>query len=297
MRGIPNGPLAALLATTFFFGSLSVAAKLALREVEPFALVAARLAFAGLILVALAGVRGRLAIERRDVPRVALLAALGIVLNQLLFMAGLARTTAVATTILATTIPIFTLLLGAAVGIEALTRRKLSGAALGLVGVVVLVGAAALEAVRGSSDPQVLVGDLLILLNSLSYAAYLLLSRPLVAKYGAGTVVAWTIGLGAIGVAVVASPDIVATDWTVRSTFFWVDLAWIVLACTVAAYLLPNWAMKRVPASTVASFVFLQPLVAAVLAVPLLDEALAWRHLLGGVLIAAGVWLATTTRK
>lgn len=294
MRHLPRGPLAALLATTVFFGSLSVAGKLALAHVPPFALVAIRLTLAAAILVLLAAARGKLAIAPRDLPRLAGLALLGLVANQLLFIAGLARTTAVSTTILATTIPVFTFLLAAAFGHERLTARKGLGAAVAFAGVLVLLGTAALDAIRAAGDPQVVVGDVLIILNSASYAAYLVLSRPVLARYSTATVVAWTILFGAVGTSLIAAPQLVALDWGALPTDFWLVMAWIVVFCTVAAYLLPNWALKRVPASTVASFVYLQPVVAALLAVPLLGEALAWRHLAGGGLIALGVWIVTS---
>lgn len=285
MRHDPRAYLA-LAGATLGFGSLAVAAKVALTALEPLALAAARATLGGALLFALHRLARPERVPRADWPRLAGLALLGVVVNQLLFLVGVSLTGAIAATVLVATIPVFTLLVAAGLGVERLTRRKTAGAATAVAGIVVLLGAEALSGLTAS-----LLGDVLVVLNALSYSFYLVLARPTLARYSSTTVAAWTFLFGALAIDLLAAPAVLRTDWLALPTDAVLALAWIVLAGTLAAYALSNWALKRADASTVAAFVPLQPLVAALLGVALLGEAVTPRLLAGGALVLAGVVL------
>src|SRR5437899_2658811 len=137
------------------FASLGVVAKEALRELHPFALIAFRTPAAALIFLAawLAGWRERVA--ARDLASIAVYALTGVVLNQLLFIAGLQRTTATNAVVIGATIPVFTVGVAVFLRREAATPAKLLGLAVAFAGALAIVG-------LDRFDRQRLAGNLLV---------------------------------------------------------------------------------------------------------------------------------------
>jgi drug/metabolite transporter (DMT)-like permease len=280
-------PDAAVLAfVQVLFGSLSVVGKVALPQVGPLALVAVRTGCAALILVALERVLVGHKLARGDVRALVVLSLFGVILNQLFFLVGLSMTTAVDAVVLITTIPAFTLAVAMVARRERFSPRKGAGMAVAFAGVVVLVGASALE--FGSAT---FVGNLLVVINSLFYSVFLVASRPVLERmppltltagtFAVAAVVLLPVGLLGLGAVAPGKPDLLG----------WAAIAYIVLGPTVTTYFLVSFALVRVPASTVAAFVYLQPLAGGVLAVLLLGEAVPPDTVAAAALIFAGVGL------
>jgi drug/metabolite transporter (DMT)-like permease len=280
------------------FASLSVAAKIALRELAPTALIAARVSTAALLLwaawflargaSAIADVRALVARPRepmaaRDLPALAVYALFGIVANQLLFIEGLARSTATNAVVIGASIPVFTVGVAVALNRERATARKLAGLAVALAGALGIVGADRFDAGR-------IVGNLLIVANSLSFAIYLVISRTLLARYRTLTVVAWTFLFGALGVLPFGGAPLVASAGSLHART-WLALAYIVALPTIGTYFLNAYALKRAPASLVAVYIYVQPVVGALLAAAILGERPSPATAAGAALIAVGIWL------
>ncbi|HEX8950674.1 MAG TPA: DMT family transporter [Polyangia bacterium] len=285
---IPASVHLALVAVQLMFASLSIAAKVALRELSPFALICARATAATLVLVAArALVRPRERVAARDLPELALYALFGITANMLLFIAGLARTTATNAVVIGATIPVFTVGVAVALRKEAATPAKVLGLGVACVGAMVIVGAGRFEAGGGR-----LLGNLLIVANSLSFSIYLVISRRLLAKYSPMTVVAWTFVFGALGILPFGAPSLAqaAPHLSARA---WLCVAYIVVFPTVGTYFLNLFALQKVPASLVAIYIYVQPVVGALMAAAALGERPSASTFVGGALIAAGIWLVT----
>jgi drug/metabolite transporter (DMT)-like permease len=243
------------------------------------AIVLLRVAGAAVVFVIIA--RGRGGFAKKDLPRIVACSLLGVVLNQILFLNGLARTTAVNASVLGSMIPVFT------AAIAMLTRReparpgRLLGIAVAMSGTLVLV--------RGESfsfSDANTIGNLLIVANSLSYACFLVLARTLAGRIAPTTFVAL---LFASALPFVAPMGIVAwASFTPTGTDLAL-LAFIVAVPTVGAYGLNQLALVRAEASLVAAYVYLQPLLATVGAMVLLGERPGARVLVAGVLILAGL--------
>lgn len=278
----------ALLAVQLAFASLSIVAKHVMLELSPFALVSIRATSAALLLWLLALARRRWRVPPRDLAALAGLAVLGIAANQLLFIAGLARTTATMALVLGTTIPVFTVAIAIALGRERASGRRIAGIGLGLVGAVIAIGV-------GDLGGGQLVGDVLIVVNSLCYAAYLVLGRAILQRHDSFVVTTWVMTFGAILVVPFGAADAIATA-PALSAGAGLGIAWIVLAATIGTYGLNAWALARAPASLVASYIYVQPVVGAALAAVFLGERPHWGAVAGGVLIAAGIWIVTRVR-
>jgi drug/metabolite transporter (DMT)-like permease len=277
-----------LVAVQLAFASHYVVSKIVMRELPPSGLAFLRAVLAASFLFAIH-------LARRGVPRVPLsalpalagCAVLGIAGNQWMFFHGLRATTATNASVLVTTIPVFTLLASLALRRERARAINIGGVAVALAGVLFLLGAEAFEA-----SAETLIGDLLVLANSVSYGLYLALVGSLVKKHGSLTVVVWLFALGALFLAPLGAGELIAAAPAVAPGTWWL-LAWVVLAASIFTYLVNAWALGHAPPSTVAVYIYLQPLGATVLAVLVLDEAIPPRLVAAALTVFAGIYLST----
>jgi drug/metabolite transporter (DMT)-like permease len=271
------------------FATLPIAAKLALRELSSPALCLMRVVGAALVFIVLQRVLvGERIASLKDYGLLALYSTLGVSINQLLYITALTMTTATAAQTLVAAGPAITLMVAILLRREAPTRAKWIGIALAGSGALVLIGA-------GISEGRAL-GNLLVTLNVAAYSAYLVVSRDLLRRYHPLTVITWIFIFGGIalvpfGAGPVASE---AAGMTWRGL---TALAWIIALPTVAAYYLNMWALTVVESSLVSTFVYLQPVMTALLAMPILGEHPSIRMVPAVVLIFAGVMVATRTAR
>lgn len=274
------------------FATWPIVGKIALRTVPSVALVGFRVAGAALTLLVLAQVSGSLqTIGRTDWPLLIVSSLLGLVLNQLLFTKGLSLTTAINATLLSTTIPVFTLLVGVMLGTDRATLRRLVGIALAAGGVLYLVGPG-----RSQFSAATRTGDLLLVSNSLCYGAYIAVSKDLMKRYNALTVITWIFVVGCVitvpaGAVSLAHVPLASISWRT-----WLAILYIIVLPTAGAYYLNGWALARAPPSTVAVYIYLQPLIAFAVAPIILGESLSIHTVIASLLIFAGV-LAVTRRR
>jgi drug/metabolite transporter (DMT)-like permease len=277
-----------LVAVQLMFASFSVVGKIALRQVPAMGLAAVRVSLASAVFLAVWALRFREPIARRELAELALYALFGIVANQLLFLGGLARTSATHAAVLGASIPVFTAAVAVGLGRERATARKLGGLGLALLGALALTGASGLDAGGG----RALVGDLMILLNSLCYAVYLVISRHLLARLRPMTVVTFVYCLGTLGILPIGGAAFLRVGETLTPAT-WAAIAFIVAFPTVGAYLLNAMALRSAPASLVAIYIYLQPVIGALLAMAVLGERPGPLTLVAAALIFAGIWLVT----
>jgi len=289
----PLAPHLALLAVQVFFGTATVLGKFALLSFPAYALVGFRVGGAALAFYVLQRFRGSLALDSRaDYLKFAFFALFGIALNQLLFFKGLSLTTAVNTSLLAVTIPIFTILISVLIGSDAFSRRKAAGIGLAAAGVVYLI-----DPTRASFGSETTQGDILIVLNSLCYAIYVSISKRLITHYGALKSLAWlflfasflNVPMGAFALREVSLSEVSASAW--------LFVAGLIIFPTILAYFWNAWALARVEPSVVAVYIYLQPLMGFLAAVLFLGERFSLRLLISAVLVFAGVFLVTKGRN
>lgn len=281
--------LAGLVVVQVAFGGLGVASKLVFPHLTPLALALARLLAGMVVLVAL-----RMLLVReprppaRDLAMFAFFALLGVVLNIGLYLEGLKRTTATNAILLIATIPAFTLLIAVIMRREKADAVQVAGIALSFAGIAALVFAKG-----GGLDLGGATGDLMVAANSLCYSFYLVLSKPYLGKYDNLTLIAWVFVFGVLEMALVATPQLLATDWSALDAPAWAGFVYVLLLGTALTYGLNAWVLQHTTASHVANFIYLQPVVGVAAAAWILKEPLTWQILLSGVVILAGVTLAT----
>jgi drug/metabolite transporter (DMT)-like permease len=280
--------MAAALAATLLWGMNFTAAKRVLAEVDPLAVAAARAAggvvvFLTLLLI-LDGPRG---FAWPRLRRAAPLGLLGVFANQILFIEGLKRTSPAHSAVLIALLPLYVLLLSLLTKQERLTPWKGIGIATAFGGVLLVAVEHGVHA-----GGATLGGDLITMCGGIAFAAYTVAGRPVVRDLGPLRTTALAFAGGGTAILLVAAPAARRQDWRSLTPAAATGLLYVVVGATVLAYLLYYLALDRLEPSKVAVFMYLQPVVAALLAYFVTGEALTARFLAGGALILAGVLLA-----
>lgn len=214
---------------------------------------------------------------KRDYALLALLSILGIALNQALFLAGLKRTSPLAATAIAMSIPVFATL------IEAVSTRKLPGAFVFVGTLLACLGVLVLSSFTWPAP-----GDALVLVNALGYATYLVLARPVVRRMPVGVVMRWVFFFGALWLLPWTLPTLVeqAPRWGAST---WAFLFYLVCVPTVFAYWANAWALRFAPPSLVTTYIYLQPVLVALWSWARLGRLPQPRLVVATVLILLGV--------
>jgi len=223
-------------------------------------------------------------IRRADLPRLACAAFIGVTLQQVLFILGLAAGTASSASILFATSPLWTVLIATLVGQERPSLRFGASLALGMVGVALVV--------RGSpvgDEAGGVLGDLLLLAAALTWAAYSVMIVPLLGRYSANRVSAAVTSIGALMLLPLGLPALLATDLGTVPPGIWAVVGYAALGAVVVTNLLYFTAIRHVGASRGAAFLYLQPLFGVLFAVLLLGESVTLLQLLGGAVVLASI--------
>lgn len=198
-------------------------------------------------------------VEKKDMIRLAICALFGVAVNQLFFFNGLMRTSPVNASVIMTTTPILVFILSLILLKEKPQLLKVIGLIIGATGSIIFTLQGA------SSADSSLLGDLFIFMNASSYALYLVLVKPLMARYKPLTVITWVFTFGLIYVSLwpASSAELTATSFGTLSTDAIFRLVFVVLCVTFLPYLLMVYAMKRVSPAVSSTYIYLQPLLAA----------------------------------
>lgn len=264
-----------------------IISKVGLHAFHPMTFAWLRIAAAALIVNVLFREPNALPLAPGDARRLAGFAILGVAINQSLFLAGLAFTTAHVASILITTVPVFALGAAIVLGRERTTAAKVGGIALAAAGALVVVGG---EGFAGTMKS--LVGDLLIIGNSLAYALYLVLSKPAMARISARRFIVRMFTVGALAMLPIAIWPMMHETWSAIPSRAWLSLGVVIIGPTIAAYLMNAWALKYADSSVVAAYTYLQPVVTVFLAAIFLHEQIRPIVILAAAMIFAGVYIS-----
>ena len=277
----------ALSLMVIVWGVNFAVAKHALAQFDPLAFNAIRFGIASCLVLAVLVWQGEMSWpERVDVPRMIGLGLLGNVLYQGCFVLGLARTPAGTASLILAVSPVMTALLSALAGHERPGWRTWIGAAVAIAGVALITG----TGISIGSRREV-VGDLILVGAAAAWAAYTVSARPMVQKYGSVRTTAWTMWVGAVGLALIGSPALARQDWGRVTPLAWGALAFSAVFAIALAYLVWYRGVERIGNTRTAIFGNLTPVVAMVAAAVLLHEKPSRWALLGAALTLGGVMI------
>ncbi|GAB3709069.1 DMT family transporter [Flavobacterium koreense] len=283
---------AATLVSIIYGVTFTIAKDVMPKYVEPFGFITMRVGGSVLLfwLVSFFGPKEKIALE--DFPRIAAAALFGVALNMLTFFKGLSYTSPIMGAVLMVTTPMIVLILSAIIMKERMQKRKIFGIILGLAGTITLI----LYGKSMVNAPNATLGNLLVFINAISYGFYLILVKKLMDKYNAFTFVKWIYTFGFIMVLPFGWSEFDAINWTTIPTDIFWKIGFVVVFSTFLTYLLNLISMRELKPTTVAVFIYLQPLFATIFAVRLGKDELSLVKLLSAVLIFAGVYLVTQKR-
>jgi drug/metabolite transporter (DMT)-like permease len=283
-------PHLALIAVQILFGAWPILGKIILRSISVTSLVTCRLVGAAIAFSLLQRqLKPLLKMRRADFALLVLCAICGVVGNQMLYVKALSLTTVINAALLTTTIPVMTLFISILFGSDKWSFKRVAGIALAAAGVVYLINPA-----RAQLTADTTLGNLLLLTNALLYAFYIVISKRLLERYGALNVITWIFLVSAVimapfGLYSFSGEHLGAISWTV-----WLLIGVVILLPTVGAYYLNAWALTHVSPGTVATYIYLQPLIAFGFAPWFLGERWSSRTSIATLLIFAGVALVTS---
>jgi drug/metabolite transporter (DMT)-like permease len=283
-----NAHLAALAANFIFAANYIIVKLITPSVIKPFGLNVVRVLvsvamFWGLYLLKPSSA----GIERKHLTRFILCAVTGVAINQMLFIKGLSLTTSIHASLLSLGTPVFITIIAAWLLKETLTIFKISGLLLAIAGAAILIASKE----SNGSGKDILLGDILVLINSVSYALFLVLVRPLMEAYSPVHVLRWVFTLGSILILPFGWNQFLEIDWSAFTYSHWSSLAFVVIGATFSAYLLNIYSIGNIGSSTTGTYIYTQPIFAAVIAIIFTSEYVTLIKALSAVLIFAGVFL------
>jgi drug/metabolite transporter (DMT)-like permease len=276
-----------LTVIVIWAGNLSIV-KAALSGIAPLPFTAVRFTAATLLLTLLLRLReGVLRLPRAHWWKLFWLGIVGNTIYQFCFIVGLSKTTAANSAMLMGATPAIIALAGGLLGLEKMTRNVVLGVTLAFAGILLVMLA------RGASlSSQTLAGDLLTLAAVFCWTAYVLGMRTLGSKISSLSATTFTLLSGTPGLLLLGWPGMRQIAWSQLPPKVWFGLIYSSLLALVVAYVLYNSNVKRIGGVRTAVYSCAIPLLATLIAWPVLGERPTWWHVAGGALIITGVWLA-----
>jgi drug/metabolite transporter (DMT)-like permease len=286
-----NSALIALILVQLFYGVTFTFANDVIvgGHITPFGFILLRVTCAAVLFWLFGLVVPSKKIDRKDFPKLIAAALFGVALNMLAFFKGLQYTTPINGSVIMITVPIIVLILSAIILKERITGPKVFGVGLGLSGALVL----SLYGQSSSNGEDILLGNFLIFINAASYSYYLILIKKLTAKYHPYDFIKWLFLFGSIMVLPFGYNELSVVDWGSFPAYIWFSIGFVIVFATFGTYLLNPMALRTLKATTVSTFLYLQPIFAGLFAIIMGSDHLDLVKGLATLLIFIGVYLVT----
>jgi drug/metabolite transporter (DMT)-like permease len=228
-------------------------------------------------------------IDPKDYLRIIFAGFFGVALNMLSFFKGLSLTSPISASVLMVSTPMIVLILSAIILKERMQKRKIFGIILGLIGTAFLI----LYGKSVGNATNATLGNFLVFVNATSYGLYLVIVKKLMDKYNAFNFAKWIYLIGFIMVLPFGLSEFQAIDWVLMPMDIYLKIGFVVVFSTFLTYLLNLLTMRELKPTTIAVFVYLQPLFATIFAISLGKDELTLVKIVSAVLIFIGVYLVT----
>ena len=287
--------LAAFGATAIYGMNHTIAKVVMPHYIAPFGFIMLRVVGACILFWLVSFFIPKETIERKDFLRIAFTALFGMCINMLMFFKGLQLSTPINSGVIVTLTPIIILILSAFFLKEKLTQLKFLGIVLGFIGALLLI-------LYGSSTkvinaPDISLGNTMLLINAVSFGAYLVMVKPLTKKYSTVTLMKWMFLLGVIYTFPFTITEFIEVSWkTLPFEAIW-RIGFVVVGTTFLTYMFNVYALKTLPATTIGAFTYLQPIITIVYAVITGNDILDGVKILACLLVFLGVYLVSKKVK
>lgn len=226
-------------------------------------------------------------IRRKDLSRFILCGLTGVAINQMLFIKGLTMTSTIHASLLMLCTPLLITVFAFWILKEKITFLKSLGLALGIGGAVLLIMS------KEKSGTASLSGDMLIVLNAMAYTIYFILVKPLMQEYPPLHVVRWVFTFGFLMIVPFGWIQFTEVQWVQFNWSHFISLFTIVICGTFLAYSFNIFGIKHLGAGVTGSYIYTQPVFAAIIAAFFLKEDFNWEKVIAGLMIFSGVFLVS----
>ena len=284
----------ALLITTLIFGfAYNIVKSLMPVMLSPMQLIFIRLLGGMIIFWLFQRLYVAEKVERKDLIMLAVCGMFGFALNQTLFYEGLNLSTPVDASLIHVLNPILVMVFASVLIGEKVTWKKAGGIALGASGVLILV----LYGRQMSFNGNHALGNILIFLNMVFYALYLVLIKPLIGKYHTTTILKWVSFFGFIFVFPLSIKPALEINFAAITFMAWLGIIYIIVLNTFVAYLLINYALRSVSTTVVSYYSYLQPVIAGIMSVTVGQGGITVPKIIAALLIFSGVWVVNRSNN
>ena len=287
--------LAAFGATAIYGMNHTIAKVVMPHYIGPFGFIMLRVVGACILFWLVSFFIRKETIERKDFLRIAFTALFGMCINMLMFFKGLQLSTPINSGVIVTLTPIIILILSAFFLKEKLTRFKFLGIVLGFIGALLLILYG--NSTKVINAPDISLGNTMLLINAVSFGAYLVMVKPLTKKYSTVTLMKWMFLLGVIYTFPFTITEFIEVSWkTLPFEAIW-RIGFVIVGTTFLTYMFNVYALKTLPATTIGAFTYLQPIITIVYAVITGNDILDGVKILACLLVFLGVYLVSKKVK
>ncbi len=290
------GNLTMFCAVSFFAINIPISKQmLSSGYISPYGLTIARMVFASVAFWITSLFTKKEPIARKDHFILFISGMLGITFNQGLFIFGLSQTSPVDASIITTSTPLFAMIMAALILKEPITSMKVSGVLIGGFGAIFLVYSTHQGNV--ADDPS-MIGNIAVACSSLSYATFLVISRPLTAKYSPVTIMKWMFLYSTIVLLPFFYEDLIHAPLFYQSDIQpYIMISYTLLLATFIPYMMIPFAQTKIRPTTISMYNNLQPLIASFIAIILGLDSFSFEKAIAGILILGGVYLVTKSKS
>lgn len=256
--------------------------------IKPFGLNVLRVLVTTSLLWLISGFeRGANQIQKKHFFLFLLCGITGVAINQLLFIKGISITFSSHAALLMLCTPILITIIAFFILKEPLRILKVVGLAIGISGAILLISS---KKSQGAGN-NIVLGDILIVLNAVSYAFYFVLAKPLMQNYTAMQVMRWVFTFGTLFIIPFGWKEFTEVHWQEFSAIDYLAISFVVLAATFFAYYLNAYGLQHLDASATGAYIYLQPVFATIVASLVLHEKISIFELIAAAMIFSGVYL------
>lgn len=260
--------------------------------IKPFGFILLRVAGAAILFWIFSLFAPKEKIDRKDFIMFFFASIFGIALNMLTFFKGLEYTTPIHASVIMVVVPIIVLIMSAIFLKEKVVPKKIIGIILGLSGAVVL----SIYGKPMEGSENIPLGNLLVFINAVSYSIYIIIIKKLSDKYHPFTFIKWLFLFGTILVFPFGYSELQAVDWSIFTPYLTFETLFVIIGATFATYLLNPLALRQLKASTVTTFLYIQPVIAGIFAIIMGSDSLDLIKIVAALLIFTGVYLVSMNK-
>ena len=261
--------------------------------VSPFALSVYRMLGACLLFWTVSLFLPREKVAPRDIVLLLFASVFGIQLNQMLFLWGLSLTSPIDTSIIATIVPVLTMVLATLFLREPITWLKAGGVLLGCGGALLLI----LGRRHGTGGTSSVAGDVLCVISAVSYATYLTAFRNVIVKYSPVTTMKWMFLFAAVAAVAIYYRPLAGVDYAALAPRTWAGIGYVVVCSTFLSYFMVPIGQRYLRPTVVSMYNNVQPLVAVLFTVAVGLDTFGFTKGVAALCVFAGVWLVTKSKS